>query len=166
MRALVVLALAGCWTNDARPTAPAEPVVHYDFHAVEAGIDHGWRATIVGDAFTLVHDGRTQHGVLAHGPRALDFRDADGSVLLACRRVPVDVHPAGAELSLACDPDARDGTPAWSAPSEPVDAWSCLSDYRAYEIVFIEDTPVEAMILGCCEADDCRYQYVGYRKRR
>lgn len=166
MRALVVVLLAGCWTNDARPTTPADPVVHYDFHAVDNGVDHGWRATVAGDRFTLVHDGQTRHGVLAHGPRAVDFRDSNGSVLLACRRVPVDVHPAGADLTFACSADAENGTPAWSAPAEPLDAWSCLGENRTYEVILVEDVPIEAVVRRCCEADDCWDPYVGYRRRR
>jgi hypothetical protein len=170
MRVLVVVAIAGCWTNDPRPTTAPVPVVHYDFHAVDAGVDDGWRATVIGDRFTIVHAGKTHYGTLAHGPRALDFRGADGSVLLACRRTAVAVHPLGADLTVACAGDSTEGTPAWSEPALSVDAWSCLvQDLHVIlgpqEVIFVEEVPIERVVRECCQADVCR-GYDGYRRRR
>lgn len=170
MRALVVLVVAGCWANDARTTTPtAQPIVRYDFRGVAMGAPTTWRATVVGENFTIVYDGKTVHGVLAHGPRALDFRGSDGSVILGCRRVPVDVHPVGAELTVACNDDTQDATPAWSAPAEPLDAWSCLTHGDIgpmQEVIFVEDVPIEVLSHECCVADNCTYGYDGYRRRR
>lgn len=122
--------------------------------------------TITGDRFRLVHNGLARTGYVAPGPRAMDLRSDDDTLLLACHRHTLDVYPVNAELTVTCTRDPVRALPTWSHPAAPRDGWVCMQQGRfasPVDVVLVENTTIEAEDRTCCDYDDCRYGYVGYR---